>query len=378
MADPDKNSAETPEVTVDPIEQKRFSAILDQEIMKRFGLPPEKVDPKAKEKFSIYLKKLKIDGHIEPEKDPEALDAAIKQLDLLGLKTKTDIHRESLVIENEADKKTAEIHERVRRGKLPTLAYETNTGIYGFAAEVLGNLSLLVYSKDLKAKVLDAIENLFFRKVNKKGTMEQVARNINELGLRKFFDFEVGPNGKVPQVREKTEDYQEGFILDDLLRLRDTKGREYLKKFDPRSAIAETVKMVDQVHQKAGRGIGELGAQDVVMQVKNGVLVGSRLTIPDTVYHPSMEVLEQKSWDIVDLLFSVGTAGFQHGGAAEAQSNIQLVMANYSDKTVLAKVKALVGNGEPKLNMWSRAKFGFDRVKDKALAEKTVREAITA
>ena len=72
----------------------------------------------------------------------------------------------------------------------------------------------------------------------------------------------------------------------------------------------------------------------------------------------------------------ISSAGYQHGQKVEAESNIALVFANYIDKAVLAKVKEMVAAGNPSMNVWSEAKLGFDRIKDKADAEKTIREAV--
>ena len=298
MPNPDIPSVPAPELH----ETSGFAPDLAREVIKpesldamivKLGIPLDKVDPAVKLQILAELGKLHVDGKNKPEENPAILDAVIKQLESFGFTTKQDIHRESYVIDSALDARTADINERLTRAKLPMLSYPSNTGIYAFAVQIVdGKLS---YQKDMKSSVVtDPFENHFFRPFNQKADMNQTAQNVYDLGLGKYFQIVQDAPGKpVTAIREGMEDFQHGFVLEDLLRLRDAKGFEYLKQFDVAQSVVTAVKMIDDVHKRAGRGVGELGIQDVMMQVKDGKLVGARLSLPDAVYNKGVEKIDQ-------------------------------------------------------------------------------------
>lgn len=353
------------------------------QIIQKIGAP--NVDPKHRAELARLLSTVDLKNpDAKPEENPRALGIASEQLKKWGYKV-NDIDRGSLALENDADKKAADVHELVRKGALPTLAYKSNVGIYGFESRVVGDR--MEYKKSAMDKIIDLFENLlrtaddtggnifaalFKKGMRKKADENGIEKNIRELGLSSHFDL-VRAGGAVT-VREKTEDYKKGALLDDLLR----KGASdsYLKNFDGVAAIKAATQMVADVHAKSNRGIGELLGNDIVLQVKDGQIKGARLTLPDMDYESHVAVDEQKAMDLLDFCFSVGSAGMQRGGEPEAKKFIEAVLKTYPHANVKAVMKKLLADGKPHATMHNKTRLGFDRVQKKDDAFKKVKVVV--
>jgi len=152
---------------------------------------------------------------------------------------------------------------------------------------------------------------------------------------------------------------------------------EFLQGLDPNEAMRATATMLQDIHTTSGRGVGEMLANDVVLQIEDGKIKGARLALPDLKFEEGVEAVEQKAYDVLDLCFSVGSAGLQTGGAengeAKAKNNISTVLGNYNDAEVKAKALELASAGIPQCTMHNKVRFGFDRVENKEEAFEKVR-----
>ena len=353
-------------------------------ILQKVGAP--EVDRQKKKELIRLLSTVDMkNGH--PEQNPRIVSLVSDQLKDWGF-TVTDIDRGSLSLENENDKAVAKVNERLRKANMPTQKYKSNVGIYGF--EVSGGQGWMEYKKSAIHEVVDMFENLFrtagdeggnifsalFKKgMRKKSGMDDIAKNVKELGLEN--DFSVVKQGeKVVGVRENVKDLKEGVFLDDLLRKGGTDG--YLKNFDSVAAIQSAVGMVADVHKRSNRGIGELLGNDVVVKVNDGKIVGSRLTLPDVAYESHVVVEEQQAMDLLDFCFSVGSAGMQRGGEAQAKEYIEAAMNAYPHANVKAAMKKMVSAGKPHATVFNKTRLGFDRVQKKDNAWAKVRDLTLA
>ena len=184
-----------------------------------------------------------------------------------------------------------------------------------------------------------------------------------ELGLEQYFS--INDQGKLV---EQNEDIRQGIMLDDLLRFHQREEDEYqfLKGFEAQisHALALTAEAVHAIHQQSGSGIGEVLANDIVLKVEEGQIVGARITLPDVAYRNEVEPLEQQATDLADLCFSLGSAGFQVGGEELARAHIQTVLENYDNDFVKTALKALVETRPHYGFITNRPRLGFDRVKN--------------
>ena len=245
------------------------------------------------------------------ENDPQVLGLIAEKLKNLGFEV-ADINRETLVVESQVDLALADINELITSGKEVTTSYPSNVGIYHWKVEAdsgervykrtsvgsftAGVESLLMKYDDLGGS---AIGTLFSKPIRVKANEEQVRLNVRRLGINEF-NIEEG-------IKEDVSDIQSGFMLDDLLRLRDK--HPFLQKFDRLEAISAAAKTINDVYSGHEGGVGELLANDFVMKVKDGKIIGCRLTIPDSVYHVDVPDLTQKAYDLADFCFSVASAG---------------------------------------------------------------------
>jgi len=299
------------------------------------------------------------DTNAKPEENPQILKVLNEQLTDWGYKV-VDIDRDSLVLENNADKAAAKANELLRNNKMPTELYESNVGIYGFEAKASGDL--LTYIKSALNKITDIVENimrnmgdnggsffeaLYKEPMRKKADMEEVAQNIQDLGLDQHFTA-VSEDGKVVKIEEKLEDIRKGAFLDDILRQRKT--NPHLQNFDQRESIELATKMVENVHINSGRGIGELLANDVIIKINaDGEIIDTRLTLPDSKYGDEIPTERQQAMDLLDFCCSLGSAGLQEGGPTSPEKGkevarlyIQTVIQSYSNKAVKDQIKSLL------------------------------------
>ena len=351
-------------------------------ILQKVGAP--KVDPSRKKELIRLLSTVDMkDGH--PEENPRVLNLVSDQLKDWGL-TVVDVERSSLAIENDHDEAVAKVNERLRSANMPTQKYKSNVGIYGF--EMSGGQGWMEYRKNALQGVIDMFENfmrtagdeggnifsaLFYLLMRKKSAMNEVAKNVKELGLEDSFSI-VRENNSIVGVRENITDFKDGIFLDDLLRKGGTDS--YLKNFDSVGAIQSAVNMVADVHQKSNRGIAELLGNDVMLKVKDGKIDGSRLTLPDMAYESHVAVEEQQAMDLLDFSFSVGSAGMQKGGEAEAKKYIEDALSAYPHANVKAAMKKMVSDGKPHPTVYNKARLGFDRVQKKDDAWKMIKSLV--
>ncbi len=398
MGKPDKK-AETLDVSKAPSAALEYQKLVTSEeramtaILDRFGVNtgPNKVTEAHKKSLVRLLSTMDLTNPNEkPEENVRVLRIVEEELKRKGY-TMTPIDYQSLQNETAAEEKAARVNSLARKENMPTKKYRSNVGIYGFSTVIAG--SRMSYFKTAMDKIMDKIsdllttagdsggnifEALFKKPIRKKADEQALARNVRDFGLDKHFT--VTPGGR---VHEDIEDVKKGAFLDDVLRLR--KRHPHLQKMDPDKALAIATKMVAEAHRKGNRGIGELLATDIVLQVdENGQVKGSRLALPDMVYSDDISVLEQKATDLSDFLYSVGSAGFQLGSARQAEKNIRTVIQNYPNDTVRKKVVALIDQGRPHPTMHNKIRLGFDRVRNKnaafrqvgAIIKKVVKEEV--
>lgn len=330
------------------------------------------------------------DPNAKPQENPRILGIVNDQLKDWGYQV-TNIDRSTLVLENQAEKAAAETNELLRKANMPTEKYNSNVGIYGFETAINGNS--MSYKKNTLDKIIDFFENvlrnmtdnggsffeaLYKAPMRKKATMEEVAKNVQDLGLEQYFT-PITANGSVTEIQENITDVKKGAFLDDILRQRKT--NPHLQKIDQREAIRVATQMVEHVHAGSGRGIGELLANDVIIKInEEGEIIGTRLALPDSKYGEEVPTEKQQAMDLLDFCFSLGSAGLQEGGPTSPEKGkevarlyIQTVIQTYSNKAVKDHVKILINEGKPHYNIQSATRLGFDRVPNKTQAFEDIR-----
>lgn len=383
MPNPEKGAESADQAKAKEAPKKGPEAAVFDKIMQKTGIDPNQIKPEHRAEFMRILAGVDFAHPEKLDEDPRIYDLAARQLEAWGYK-KTDIHRKDLVLDTEQDKEAARLMELLRRGNMPTEKYSSNVGIHQFTTEMRDGK--LVYTKSRTDTVVSQIENflrivgdtpatsvtevgmlraLYHDYVRRKVDMDKVAQNVNELGLTEFFQPQM-EGGKVVTITEKIDDVRSGAMLSDLLRLQ--AESPFLQGLDIGEALAMATQMIEYVHQNSNRGIGELLGEDIVIQVKDGKIVGARLALPDMKYEDGVEEVTQKAYDLLDFCFSVGTAGMQKGGQIQAEFNIRTVLSNYKDPIVKAKVKELAHQALPERSMHNNARLGFDRVENKEKA----------
>jgi hypothetical protein len=387
MPNPEKSSESADQAKAKEAPMKGPEAAVFDKIMQKTGIDPNQIKPEHRAEFMKILAGVDFAHPEKLDEDPRIYDLAARQLETWGYK-KTDIHRSDMVLDTEQDKEAARLMELLRRGNMPTEKYSSNVGIHQFTTEIKDGK--LVYKKTVTDTAVSQIENflrivgdtpemgtevgmlraLYHDYVRQKVDMDKVAENINALGLTEYFESQM-EGGKVVTISEKIDDVRSGAMLSDLLRLQ--AESPFLAGLDVGDALAVATQMVEYVHQNSNRGIGELLGEDVVIQVKDGKIVGARLALPDMKYEDNVEEVTQKAYDLLDFCFSVGTAGMQKGGQIQAEFNIRTVLSNYKDPIVKAKVKELAHQALPEQSMHNNARLGFDRVENKEKAYGIIR-----
>ena len=325
------------------------------------------------------------DNKIQIEKNTLVLAIATEQLRNWGFTVLKPISRETLKIENDTDEQVARINELVTTKKMPTINYVSNVGIYNMDVSLTPE-GRVKYEKSAISSLMDRIENLlrvsgdeggniltalFRTPKRRKASMNEIAKNVQELGLEGYFTVERQGN-EVSSVSEDINDLKRGAFLDDLLRMQS--GNTFLARLDPQEALKMTAQMIDGIHRKSGRGIGEVLANDIVLQVVDGKVVGVRLALPDVKYDNEVPNIEQKAYDILDLCFSVGSSGLQAGGITQANTNMKTILDNYPDAAVKAKMVELMAKGIPQNTVHNIPRLGFDRVQNKDVEFENIRK----
>lgn len=349
--------------------------------------PGVEIKPEHKAKL-LSLIQTQFKNNTLIELNPETYSFIREFLYSMGYTGFSDINEKSLVIENKADENMADLNKLVTRSKMSLAEnanrdYKSNVGVYGFSANVEGNQ--VRYTRSLIDKLVMAAET-FIRKqgdlggnllasvlkkpIRRKASTKEIASNIERLGLSKFFEV----SGEV--IAENLEDFKEGVFLDDILRL--NKESNFLKSLDPIAAIQAAGKIIKEIHENSGGGIGEVLANDILLRVKDGKIEGGRISMPDVSYDNEVGKVKQKATDMLDLCFSLGSAGFQNGDVQAAQKYIEAALIDYRDPDVWEEMEKLCATGAPFATPHNFVRLGFDRVKRKAEAFEGVRKIILA
>lgn len=358
------------------------NVLLDQ-ILERIGI--KKLSLNDDQKKVLIEAVRSPDGGAQLENNEQVVGAVVEQLKKWGF-TPQDVHEKSLVLDSQTRVLTAEANKLLTSGKYPTGKYPSNVGLYSSEIQYDEAAGELVHTQGAKPAFFNLIENvtrggsdngigtfsgLFRSNPRAKGNLDTIANNIKVLGLESHFSV-VRKGEKVIEIREKAEDLGEGVFLDDVLRL--AADNPYLQQFDPKEGIALAAKLAKDLHGRSSGGIGELLANDVLLQVENGRFKGARLGLPDMRYSEKVDKLEQQARDVLDLCFSVGTAGYQTGGAKRMAEYIDDVIVNYGDVDVIKEVVRLSSLNIPSNSLPVR--YGFDRVKDPDKVHDEIHEAI--
>ena len=357
------------------------------EIGKKAEIDFSKVNPKHKaEIVKILVQRGFGDSPDILDSNPDAIRVATAQLREWGY-TPNDIDKSSVVLDSETAKRAAEINELVRQGKMPSV-YGTNVGIYGFKGSFNEKEGTLSYVRSAFDHAMNGIENLLrvsgdrggniltslWRSgERKKISVDEMEANIKELGLESYY--KVGQvDGKIT-ITEDVSDLKKGaFFIDDLLRY---DKNPYLSAYDKTEALEMAVKMVEHSHITTGRGFGELLGNNLVIQVDGEKrIAGARISQPFSRYSKEVPVVDQKAKDILDLCFSVSSAGYQGENSKGSRDHLLAILNTYQDPAVKQRIVEMVKSGLPNSTIHNDTRFGFDRVKDKSKAYEGIRKDI--
>ncbi len=362
LEDPKKPPSSLDSLQVE-VHDKVVQDVLDQ------VAPGLKISPEHRKTFGELIK-----GEIEDGKrmdeQPKAAHAAIEILISLGYTEMKDINRKSLKPETDMDHASADLDAITRTANQPTENYPSFVGIYGLTANFLPDRT--EYTQSFVDNIVNAVndilqrcgdnggtifENLFKKSLRTKSKIDEIATHVNELGLQDDFEYKDGK-----MVDKHPEDIRQGALLDDVLR--NKKDHPFLEKFDSIEAIKSTAETLNKVHA-SGHGVGEVLTNSVVLKVKDGKMAGSRLTLPTTHYTKETPKNEQQATDLLDLCFSMASAGFQTHDEAMAKTYLQTFLDTYSNAEVKAEMKKLLENGRPHLSQHNKNRLGFNRVANK-------------
>ncbi|MCC7432165.1 hypothetical protein IT412_01430 [Candidatus Peregrinibacteria bacterium] len=320
------------------------------------------------------------------DENPEALDQAAKVLKEAGAVEK-DIDEATLVLETDIDRKNAILNRLARTSNTPTANYQSNVGFYGVQARLdeskpgqpellyhrgmLEELMCWAENKIRKANDLGGslIGSLFRKGRREKVSIEQALIHSQELGLDGF-RIENG------LLVEDARDIRTGAMLDDVIRQDESgQGNQFLKGIGKVEAIEAASLCLAETHKRSKVGIGEVLANDLVLKIEEGKLIGARLTFPDTCYEESVDQLEQKATDMLDFCFSLGSAGMQSGGLEKAREFISAGLSKYDLEMTKMAMRALL-NERPAATGHNMVRLGYDRVKDKKVVFEEIRKIV--
>lgn len=360
--------------------------------------------PEHKSSLRALIGKSIRNPNFNPEDDPAIFDAAIKQLKAWGFTYEYGKEKEEaedakrVESDNKAEEEIAHLNRLIRKKKMPTLKYDSYVHFYQYDTQP-DEKGGLIYTKGSFDKAVDDFENhvrisgdvggnlitsLWRKGLRRKATVEEAARNASELGLSAYFE-PVMDGEKVIAIKENVTDVAGGVILDDLLRAR--AEHAFLQKFDQKEALIMAAKMIEDVHEKSGRGVGEILGNDIVLQVQGegdeARFLGARLALPDVICEEGVAAVEQKAMDLTDFCMSVGCAGWQEMKNEDpeisennAKANIEAVINNYKNPEVKAKCLLIMKEGRPRDTIHNRQRFGFDTLLLKADKYERVRALI--
>lgn len=345
-------------------------------LLEKFAV--EKISPKQVIELEGFIGSLSLKDN--PENNPEVLRAVAVKLEEMGCR-RQEIHEKSLVLASDADKAAADINRLVTSAKEPTENYRSNVGIYHFTVGEVGGKrvflrsglnAITAWGETIVRKSGDLGGNVFTKlfstPLRHKANISEIQAKVVKLGLQKHF------KNDNESILEEIGDVRSGAILDDLLRLRSE--HPFLQKLDPQEGLAAAAKMVAEVHASSGVGIGEILANDIVLQVNEGRITGARLALPDMAYSEDVSALEQQATDLLDLCFSSGIAGIQTASEEQARQNMRTVIHNYSGKEVKEKAAMLLKEGRPHYTSHNWARLGYDRIQEPEKAHNRLREIL--
>lgn len=319
------------------------------------------------------------------DENPEALDQAAKVLKEAGAVEK-DINEATLVLETDIDRKNALLNRLARTANTPTANYQSNVGFYGVQArldESKPGQPELIYNRGMLEELMCWAENkirkandlggsligsLFRKGRREKVGFEQALIHARELGLAGF----RMENGLLV---EEVSAIRTGAMLDDVIRQDENTGNQFLKSIGKIEAIEAASLCLAETHKHSKVGIGEVLANDLVLKIEDGKLIGAKLTFPDTCYEESVDQLEQKATDMLDFCFSLGSAGIQSGGLEKAEEFIRAGLSKYDLEMTKMAMRALLKE-RPAATGHNMVRLGYDRVKDKKTVFEEIRKIV--
>ncbi|MFP4514712.1 MAG: hypothetical protein ACLFNO_01770 [Parcubacteria group bacterium] len=264
------------------------------------------------------------------------------------------------------------VNKIVNESGLPNKNFESTVGVYGGKLKVnknnrmvfdntgviskidkFGDAVLRTYDEHMMknpAEVLKNHPNWFFKFLapgtkRYRGTTEEIAENAKALGLDEYYD--ISPDNDGVEIKNQ-EIYTEGVALQDIFRS-DLIHSQELEEIDRFEALKEASLYLNEIHEKAGQGIGEVLSSDIIYREKNNKEVSKPvLNIPDIIYSKEKETseIDQKSTDMLDFLLSVGIEELRRSEDFESVNKaIKTIVSNYDNEKVLKMVKSYVKRG---------------------------------
>lgn len=179
-----------------------------------------------------------------------------------------------------------------------------------------------------------------------RGTPEQIADHINELGLGEYYELyrdkagrPIGILVKHPEVLEKAVNLQ------DICRRKSIKSSGILDKVDISQAYVGAASYLGSFHDK-GQAVGEVLLNDFFFHCdKDGKIDGEPiLNIPDIVWNPKIKtgLLDKKATDLLDFLTS---SAFEEMRSRSEKSTDQAI------RSILDGYLNSIGNQEERLKV---------------------------
>lgn len=205
-----------------------------------------------------------------------------------------------------------------------------------------------------------------------RGTTEEVAGNIQRLGLANFY----GPHPWGIEVK-KPEVFTKGIPFQDALRV-DLINSDRLKGIDRFQALAEVAKYMRTIHDRFG-GIGEgVPYRFIFQKQEQGRVLDPVLFIPDIVYSPSKydpkrfkpgslaPALYQKATDYLEFLMSLGFEEYRRSKDWHLVNQaLDKANVSYGDGQVISVTGSFAKRGRitlehPLFSQHNRSHLGFD------------------
>jgi len=132
---------------------------------------------------------------------------------------------------------------------------------------------------------------------------DRIFAHIKELDIP---NFTINADGSVI-----TENYRGEVNLGDTQRMRGQAGFELIDQIDHEESLRAAARAVGKLHKEKAVGLGECTIQKWKVSLAGNKVTGARPTLPDTVYHKNVPPEIQKAMDLIDFLFSEGSAAWQ-------------------------------------------------------------------